>query len=266
MRHGSAIRLPQHPDQHRSKRPVLLAVDQQLGEGATLRVAPELSDPVGAVEVGQHEDVEQFGAGSRREGVQALPEAALKLVGPHGRRLRRRQSRVVNTGTGREGDSSAEVPASHMRRRVGDMTIQRMDNVAIVVDDLDAAVAFFTELGMELEGKGQVEGLFADRTVGLDGVRTDIAMMRTPDGHSKLELTEYHTPAAVGAQPENPPPNTLGLHRVMFAVDDINDTVARLRAHGAELLGEVAQYESSYLLCYLRGPAGIIVALAEQIG
>jgi catechol 2,3-dioxygenase-like lactoylglutathione lyase family enzyme len=166
----------------------------------------------------------------------------------------------------REGDSSAEVRASYVRRMVGDMTIQRMDNVAIVIDDLDAAVAFFTELGMELEGKGQIEGLFADRTVGLDGVRTDIAMMRTPDGHSKLELTEYHTPAAVGAEPENPPPNTLGLHRVMFAVDDINDTVARLRAHGAELLGEVAQYESSYLLCYLRGPAGIIVALAEQIG
>jgi catechol 2,3-dioxygenase-like lactoylglutathione lyase family enzyme len=149
---------------------------------------------------------------------------------------------------------------------VGDMTIQRMDNVAIVVDDLDAAVAFFTELGMELEGKGQVEGLWADRTVGLDGVRSDIAMMRTPDGHSKLELTKYHTPAASGAEPENPPPNTLGLHRVMFAVDDIDDTIARLRAHGAELLGEVAQYESIFRLCYLRGPAGIIVALAEQIG
>ncbi len=149
---------------------------------------------------------------------------------------------------------------------LGDVTIQRMDNVAIVVEDLDAAVAFFTELGMELEGKGQVEGLFADRTVGLDGVRSDIAMMRTPDGHSKLELTKYHTPAAVGAEPENPPPNTLGLHRVMFAVDDIDDTVARLRAHGAELLGEVAQFESIFRLCYLRGPAGIIVALAEQIG
>jgi catechol 2,3-dioxygenase-like lactoylglutathione lyase family enzyme len=147
-----------------------------------------------------------------------------------------------------------------------DMTIQRMDNVAIVVDDLDAAVAFFTELGMELEGKAQIEGLCADRTVGLDGVRSDIAMMRTPDGHSKLELTRYHTPAAVGAEPENPPPNTLGLHRVMFAVDDIHDTVTRLRAHGAELLGEVAQYENIFLLCYLRGPAGIIVALAEQIG
>ena len=139
-----------------------------------------------------------------------------------------------------------------------------MDNVAIVVDDLDAAVAFFTELGLELEGRAQIEGLFADRAVGLDGVRSDIAMMRTPDGHSRLELTTYHTPAAVGAG--NPPPNTLGLHRVMFAVDDINGTVARPRAHGAELLGEVAQYENFYLLCYLRGPAGIIVALAEQIG
>jgi len=144
-----------------------------------------------------------------------------------------------------------------------DMSIQRMDNVAIVVEDLDAAIAFFAELGMELEGKGQIEGLWADRTVGLDGVRSEIAMMRTPDGHSKLELTKYHAPA--GAEPENPPPNTLGLHRVMFAVDDIDDTVARLRAHGAELLGEVAQYENIFRLCYLRGPAGIIVALAEQI-
>ncbi len=146
------------------------------------------------------------------------------------------------------------------------MTIQRIDNVAIVVDDLDAAVAFFTELGMELEGEAQIEGIFADRTVGLDGVRSEIAMMRTPDGHGRLELTRYHTPAAAGAEPQNPPPNTLGLHRVMFAVDDIHDTVARLRAHGAELLGEVAEYENIYLLCYLRGPAGIIVALAEQIG
>ena len=146
------------------------------------------------------------------------------------------------------------------------MTIQRMDNVGIVVEDLDAAVAFFTELGMEREGKAQIEGLWADRTVGLDGVRSDIVMMRTPDGHGKLELAKYHTPAAIGATPHDPSPNTLGLHRVMFAVDDIDDTVARLRAHGADLLGEVAQYEDSYRLCYLRGPAGIIVALAEQIG
>ncbi|HMK96708.1 MAG TPA: VOC family protein [Acidimicrobiales bacterium] len=145
------------------------------------------------------------------------------------------------------------------------MTIQRMDNVGIVVDDLDAAIAFFTELGLELEGKAQVEGPWADRTVGVAGVRSDVAMMRTPDGKSKLELTKYRAPAAVGTEPENPQPNTLGLHRVMFAVDDINDTVTRLRTHGAELLGEVAQYEDSYRLCYLRGPAGIIVALAEQL-
>ncbi len=148
---------------------------------------------------------------------------------------------------------------------LGDMTIQRMDNVAIVVDDLDAAIAFFTELGLELADRAQIAGRFADHTVGLDGVRSEIAMMRTPDGHSKLELTKYHTPAPVVAKQENPPPNTLGLHRVMFAVDDIDDTVARLRAYGAELLGEVTQYESIFRLCYLRGPAGIIVALAEQI-
>ena len=140
-----------------------------------------------------------------------------------------------------------------------------MDNVAIVVADLDAAIIFFTVLGMELEGRGQIEGLWADRTVGLDGVRSEIAMMRTPDGHSKLELTKYHAPDAIDAQSGSPPPNTVGLHRVMFTVDDIEDTIARLRAHGAELLGEVAQYESAFRLCYLRGPAGIIVALAEQI-
>jgi catechol 2,3-dioxygenase-like lactoylglutathione lyase family enzyme len=145
------------------------------------------------------------------------------------------------------------------------MTIQRMDNVAIVVEDLDAAIAFFTELGMEQEGKAQIEGPWADRTVGLDGVRSDIAMMRTPDGHSKLELTKYHTPAAIGARPRNPPPNTLGLHRVMFTVDDIEDVVARLRTHGADVVGELVQYEDSYRLCYLRGPEGIIVALAEQL-
>ncbi|MCQ4084371.1 VOC family protein [Streptomyces sp. RB6PN25] len=145
------------------------------------------------------------------------------------------------------------------------MTLQRMDNVGIVVEDLDAAVAFFTELGMEVEGKAQIEGLFADQAVGLDGVRSDIAMMRAPDGHGKLELAQYHTPAAIGDGSHNPPPNTLGLHRVMFAVDDIDDTIARLRRHGAELIGEVAQYKDIYRLCYLRGPSGIILALAEQI-
>ena len=146
------------------------------------------------------------------------------------------------------------------------MAIQRMDNVGIVVEDLEAAIAFFEELGMELEGEAQIEGPWADRTVGLDGVRSDIAMMRTPDGHGRLELAKYHAPAAVGAEPASPPPNTLGLHRVMFAVEDIDDVVARLRTHGAELLGDVARYEDSYRLCYLRGPEGIILALAEQLG
>ena len=145
------------------------------------------------------------------------------------------------------------------------MTLQRMDNVLIVVDDLEAAKAFFVELGMELEGEMAVEGRWVDRVVGLENVRAEIAMMRTPDGHSKLELAKYHTPAAIGASPQSPPPNTLGLHRVMFAVDDIEDVLARLRAHGAELVGEVAQYEDMYRLCYIRGPEGIIVALAEQL-
>jgi catechol 2,3-dioxygenase-like lactoylglutathione lyase family enzyme len=145
------------------------------------------------------------------------------------------------------------------------MTVQRLDNVGIVVDDLDAAVAFFTELGLELEGRSEIEGVWADQTVGLDGVRSEIAMMRTPDGHGKLELATYRSPEAT--RPEAPdPPNTLGLHRVMFAVDDIDATIARLRPLGAELLGEVARYEDIFRLCYLRGPAGIILALAEQIG
>ena len=140
-----------------------------------------------------------------------------------------------------------------------------MDNVGIVVDDLATAIAFFAELGMELEGEAQIEGPWADHTVGLDGVRCDIAMMRTPDGHSRLELAQYHNPAAIGAGLRGPPPNTLGLHRVMFAVDDLADVLARLRLHGAELIGEVARYEDSYLLCYLRGPAGIVVGLAEEL-
>jgi catechol 2,3-dioxygenase-like lactoylglutathione lyase family enzyme len=145
------------------------------------------------------------------------------------------------------------------------MTIQRMDNVAIVVDDLDAAIAFFTELGMEKEGGAEIEGPWADRTVGLDGIRSEIAMMRIPDGHGRLELTKYHAPAAIAASPPDPAPNTLGLHRVMFAVEDIDDVVARLRTHGAELMGEMAQYEDSYRLCYLRVPEGFIVGLAEQL-
>ena len=145
------------------------------------------------------------------------------------------------------------------------MTLKRMDNVLIVVEDLEAAKAFFAELGMELEGETQLEGPWVDRTVGLEGVRTDIAMMRTPDGHGRVELTKFHTPPAVRAEPESAPANTLGIRRIMFAVDDIDDVIARLRIHGAELVGEVAQYEDVYRLCYVRGPDGIMVGLAEQL-
>ena len=145
------------------------------------------------------------------------------------------------------------------------MTIQRMDHVSVVVDDLEAAIAFFVELGMELEGQAPIEGRSVDRVNALDGVRVDIAMMRTPDGHGRLELTKFHTPTAVRAEPEDAPSNTLGLRSVMFTVDDIDATVAGLRARGAELVGEVAQYQDSYRLCYVRGPEGIIVALAEQL-
>ena len=146
------------------------------------------------------------------------------------------------------------------------MTIKRMDNVLIVVDDLEAAKGFFVELGMELEGETQVEGEWVARVVGLEDVRADIAMMRTPDGHGRVELTKFHTPPAVRAEPENAPANALGIRRIMFAVDDLDGVVARLRDHGAELVGEVAQYEDFYRLCFVRGPEGIIIGLAEQLG
>ena len=146
------------------------------------------------------------------------------------------------------------------------MSLQRMDNVLIVVEDLEAAKAFFAELGMELEGEAPVEGPWVDRTIGLKDVRADIAMMRTPDGHGRVELTRFHTPPAVRVGPENAPANALGIRRIMFAVDEIDDVVARLRSHGAELLDEIAQYEDIYRLCFLRGPEGIIIGLAETIG
>jgi catechol 2,3-dioxygenase-like lactoylglutathione lyase family enzyme len=145
------------------------------------------------------------------------------------------------------------------------MTIQRMDNVGIVVDDLDAAVAFFTELGMELEGRTLIEGSWADSVVGLNDIRSEIAMMRVPGAPGRLELSTYHAPKAITPKPEITPANTLGLHRVMFAVDGIEDTLARLRPHGAELIGQVTRYEDSYLLCFLRGPSGIILALAQEL-
>src|SRR5262245_43001677 len=143
------------------------------------------------------------------------------------------------------------------------MTIQRMDNVLIVVDDLEAVKAFFTELGMELEGETTVEGNWVDRVIGLNNVRADIATLRTPDGHSRVESSKFHTPPAVRAEPERAPTNTLGIGRIMFAVADIDDVVARLRRRGAELVGEIVQFEDIYRLCYLRGPEGIVIGLAE---
>ena len=140
-----------------------------------------------------------------------------------------------------------------------------MDNVGIVVDDLKAAIAFFVELGLELEGETTVEGPWVDRVVGLNGVRSDIVMMRTPDGNSRLELSKFQKPTAISTE-RNMPVNTLGIRRIMFAVTNIDDVVTRLKNHGAELVGEVAQYEDMYRLCYLRGPEGIMVALAEELG
>ncbi|MFD9903599.1 VOC family protein [Streptomyces sp. NPDC059063] len=146
------------------------------------------------------------------------------------------------------------------------MAIQRMDNVLIIVEDLDAAIAFFVELGMELEGRMAMGGQGVDRVIGLEDVREDMAMLRTPDGHGRVELGMFHTPKAIRSEPVDAPTNTLGIRRIMFAVDDIEDVVARLRAHGAELVGELVQYGESYRLCYVRGPEGIMVGLAEPLG
>jgi len=145
-------------------------------------------------------------------------------------------------------------------------TLKRMDNVLIVVDDLEAAKAFFVELGMELEGETTVEGPTVDRLVGLHNVRATLAFMRTPDGHGRIELDKFHTPDAIKTGSENAPVNALGIRRIMFAVDDIDGVVARLLAHGAALVGEVVQYEDSYRLAYVRGPEGIIVGLSEELG
>ena len=140
-----------------------------------------------------------------------------------------------------------------------------MDNVLIVVDDLEAAKAFFAELGMELEGETTVEGPSVDRLIGLQNVRATLALMRTPDGHGRIELDKFHTPEAIRTGPEKAPVNELGIRRIMLSVDNINEMVARLLAHGAELVGEVVQYEDMYRLAYIRGPEGIIVGLSEQL-
>lgn len=145
------------------------------------------------------------------------------------------------------------------------MTITRLDHVSIVVDDLPAAIEFFTVLGMSVEGEAPIEGPWVDRVNGLAGIRVDIVMMRTPDGHGRLELTKFHNPELVPLEPAIAPPNALGLRSVMFAVESVDDMVASLRGIGSELIGEVVQYEDTYRLCYMRGPAGIIVALAEEL-
>ena len=144
------------------------------------------------------------------------------------------------------------------------MTIHRMDHVGVVVEDLAAAVAFFLELGLELEGETTVEGEFADQLIGLDGVRADIAMLRTPDGHGRVELSTFHTPVANSGAPRAPV-NTPGIPRLTFVVDAVDDVLDRLRPHGAELVGEVTQYEDIYRYCYVRGPAGIIIGLVEEL-
>jgi catechol 2,3-dioxygenase-like lactoylglutathione lyase family enzyme len=146
------------------------------------------------------------------------------------------------------------------------MTIQRMDNVGIVVDDLPATIEFFRELGLELEGRAMVEGEWAGRVTGLGDQRVEIAMLRTPDGHSRLELSRFLAPPVV-ADHRNAPVNALGYLRVMFAVDDLDETLARLRKHGAELVSsEVVQYEDSIRLCYIRGPEGLLIGLAQELG
>jgi catechol 2,3-dioxygenase-like lactoylglutathione lyase family enzyme len=144
------------------------------------------------------------------------------------------------------------------------MTIQRMDHVGYVVEDLPAAVAFFLELGLELEGETSVEGEWVDQLVGLDGVRADLAFLRTPDGHGRVELSTFHSPVATSGAPRAPV-NTPGIPRLTFAVDAVDEVLDRLRAHGAELVGEVAQYEDIYRYCYVRGPAGVIIGLVEEL-
>src|SRR3954468_10845222 len=145
------------------------------------------------------------------------------------------------------------------------MAIKRLDHVSVVVDDLAKAIAFFTALGMTIEGEAPIEGAWVDRINALENVRVNIVMMRTPDGHGKLELTKFHNPKLVEIVPTIAPPNALGLRSIMFTVESVDSTVSRLRGMGAELIGEVVQYEDVYRLCYMRGPAGIIVALAEEL-
>ncbi|MBF9071928.1 VOC family protein [Streptacidiphilus fuscans] len=146
------------------------------------------------------------------------------------------------------------------------MTLLRMDNVGVVVEDMDAAVAFFAELGLKREGEATLSGSWVESVVALDGLRCDIVMMRTPDGHGALELTKFHAPAVISPEPRPAPLNTLGLRRIMFEVDDLDDVIARLRTRGGELVGGVEQFEDVYRLCFLRSPEGILLGLAQRTG
>jgi catechol 2,3-dioxygenase-like lactoylglutathione lyase family enzyme len=145
------------------------------------------------------------------------------------------------------------------------MTVQRLEHVGIVVDDLEDAVAFFTTLGLELQGEATVEGDWVDRVVGLEGVRSQIVMLQTPDGHGRVELAKFHSPQTDGGE-GRAPANAPGIRHILFAVDDLDASLTRLRARGAELVGEVERYGDRYRLCYVRGPAGVIVELAEHLG
>src|SRR4051794_33300257 len=169
---------------------------------------------------------------------------------------------TANSGTRRTISAVLRASFARMRR----MTVKRMDNVGIVVDDLPAAIEFFRELGLELEGQAQIDGDWAERVTGLREMRVEVAMMRTPDGHSRLEISRFLSPPAV-ADHRNAPVNALGYLRVMFAVDDIDETLTRLRQHGAELVSsEVVQYKDAYRLCYIRGPEGLLIGLAQELG
>ncbi|HEX6946478.1 MAG TPA: VOC family protein [Acidimicrobiia bacterium] len=145
------------------------------------------------------------------------------------------------------------------------MAVLRMDNVLVVVSDLEAAIGFFLELGMELEGRAELQGPWVDRVIGIDDAHDEIAMLRTPDGHSRLELTRFHNPEAVDPSPRDLPVNALGYRRIMFAIDDLDDTLERLRPHGGELVRDIVEYEDQYRLCFVRGPDGIIVGLAQPL-
>src|SRR4051812_2429684 len=213
---------------------------------------------------GRHRGLDGSSVTSRPLGQQRVPGLVHADELRHGVMVR--MPRPAARPVGACARSEVRMSRSCRRLRSHNMTLQRMDNVLIVVEDLEAAKAFFSELGMALDAETTVEGPWVDQTVGLEGVRADIAMMRPPDGHGRVELSRFHTPRAVRSEPDPAPSNALGLRRIMFAVDDIDGTVARLRNHGAELLGEIAQYEDVYRLCFIRGPEGIIIGLAEQLG